>query len=101
MYNSPIEGCRRLVCVAFIGLRQLMEKQNPAEIVLAVPGNWLSRAEIVTSVARKSRGYRFAGDEIFNNDTQESFEVEVAGHDSDLAEAFLMAAPGQLTRQET
>lgn len=78
-----------------------MDEQNPVEIVLAVPGNWLSRVEIVTAVARKSRGYRLAGDELINNETQECFEIEVAGHDPDLAEAFLMAAPDQLTPRDT
>lgn len=77
-----------------------MEDQNPVEIVLGVPGRWLNRAEIVTSIAKKSRGYLFQGDTIFNESTQESFELDIAHHDPDLAEAFIVAGHGQFSRQE-
>ncbi len=77
-----------------------MENQNPVEIVLGVPGKWLNRTEIVTSIAKKSRGYLFAGDNIFNSSTQESFELDIANHNSDLAEEFIIAGHGQLSRQD-
>ena len=76
------------------------ENPNPVDIVLAVPGAWLSRAEIVTSLARKGRGFRLAGETPINPATEEIFDLEIAGHDPELMEAFIPVGRGQLSLQD-
>jgi hypothetical protein len=77
-----------------------MQEHHPVEIVLAVPGNWLNRAEIVTAIAKKGRGYRLTGDILTNPATGESFDLEIAEHDPDLIETFIPAGRGLLSLQD-
>lgn len=77
-----------------------MQEQYPVEIVLAVPGNWLNRAGIVTAIAKKGRGYLLAGDILSNPATGENFDLEIAGHDPDLIETFIPAGRGLLSLQD-
>ena len=77
-----------------------MQVQTPVEIVLAVPGNWLNRAGIVTALAKKGRGYRLTGEILTNPDTGESFNLEIDGHDPDLMETFIPVGRGRLSLQD-
>lgn len=74
-----------------------MQEQYPVEIVLAVPGKWLNRAEVVAALARKGRGYRLAGERLTNPATGDSFDLEIAGHDPDLMETFIPAGRERLS----
>lgn len=77
-----------------------MQEENPVDIVLAVPGIWLTRAEIVTSLARKGRGFRLAGESLVNSATGENFDLEIAGHDPELMESYIAVGRGQLSLRD-
>lgn len=77
-----------------------MQGQNPVEIVLAVPGNWLNRVGIVTAIAKKGRDYRLTGEILTNPATGESFDLEIAGHDPDLIETFIPVGRGRLSLKD-
>jgi hypothetical protein len=47
---------------------------------------------MVTSIAAKSNGFVFAGNMLMNIHTKQALELEIYGHDPDLAHAFRLAA---------
>jgi hypothetical protein len=77
-----------------------MENQNSIEIVLAIPGGWLNRLEIVTSIAKKSQGYLFAGETITHLNNRQSFDLEIANHNTGLCQAFALAGRGDFSDQD-
>lgn len=68
--------------------------------VICIPGIWNSRREIVTSIAKRSGGYLFAGDALINPSTGEVYKVDLYHHDPVLVEAFANANSGSLTSAE-
>jgi len=78
----------------------MSDAPNKVETVLCVPGMWKDRAELVTQIAKLSGGYIFAGQILLHNETQASFELEVHGHDTRMANSFRAAGPHWATTPE-
>lgn len=73
---------------------------QPPQSVIGIPGQWADRTEIVTSIAKKSGGYLFAGMVIMNTTTKDPFKLEIHDHDPNLKKAFSIAGTGRLTEEE-
>lgn len=69
------------------------------KVVIGVPGTWSSRTELVTSIAKQSGGYLFAGNVLMNVATRDACEVDVYEHDETLERAFRIAGGDRLSEQ--
>jgi len=76
-----------------------MNEPEPA-IVLGIPGKWKDRSEIVTSIARLSGGYLFAGRVLLHVASGTSFELEIYDHDPSLAEKVRSGGMGQIPEED-
>ncbi|MEO7496661.1 MAG: hypothetical protein ABIT83_25875 [Massilia sp.] len=62
---------------------------SEAKIVLCIPGNWTSRAELVERVVCDSDGYIFAGQVLLHMQTRFGCELEFGDADPRMHDAFL------------
>lgn len=69
-------------------------------IVLGIPGKWKDRSEIVTSIARDSGDYLFAGKILFHAASKTSFEVDIYDHDPELPEKVRYGSAGQIPEED-
>ncbi|HEY1121510.1 MAG TPA: hypothetical protein VGE67_07905 [Haloferula sp.] len=69
-------------------------------IVLGIPGKWKDHSEIVTSIARNSGGYLFAGGILMHIDSKTSFELDIYDHDPELAEKVRWGGLGQIPEED-
>jgi hypothetical protein len=67
------------------------------DIILGVPGQWPTRSDIVTAIARLSGGLIFAGHVLHDTTTNHSYQLDVYEHDPDLARAFALAGRRSLS----
>lgn len=67
-----------------------------SKIILGIPGNWTSHAEIVEAILRRAKGYEFAGS-LLQLPSGQYFELEVYDYDARLREAFAIAGNGRLS----
>lgn len=67
-----------------------------AKTVICIPGQWATRSDIVSAIAKQSDGYLFAGMVMMNIGTHDLFELQVHEHDSSLERAFSIAGRGRL-----
>ena len=70
------------------------------ETILCVPGLWKDRPELITSIARQSGGYLFAGRVLMHPGTKLAFELEIEGPDPRLAKAFQAAGRHWVTAED-
>ena len=70
---------------------------NVPQTVIGVPGRWIDRADIVTSIATRSDGYLFAGTQMMKAGSRDGFTVDVYEHDPNMVEAFSIAGHRRLT----
>jgi Domain of unknown function (DUF4261) len=70
------------------------------QTVVGIPGAWISRTDIVTSIAKQSDGFLFAGGVIMNRTTQQGVKLEVYEHDPELPQAFARAGHRALTQAD-
>lgn len=75
-------------------------KEAEPSIILGIPGKWKDRSEIVTSIARQSGGYLFAGKILLHIASGTSFELEVYEHDPSLAEKVRFGGMGQIPDED-
>ncbi|MBS0265113.1 MAG: DUF4261 domain-containing protein [Planctomycetes bacterium] len=75
-----------------------MSKQP--ETVLAIPGQWADRSELVMSIASQSDGYLFAGPLLFHVDTKTGWTLDVVEHDPEVLKSFALAGRGRLSAEE-
>lgn len=60
--------------------------------VLCIPGNWKDRTELITSIITNNpNDYIMAGMLLLNRKTNQSFEIELYGHDDRMRESFRIA----------
>ena len=76
-----------------------MSQGHPA-IVIGVPGKWQDRSDIVTSIAKHSGGYLFAGAIFMNTETQRGFGLEVYGHDPEMAAKIKSSGLGRISDED-
>lgn len=70
------------------------------QTVIGIPGLWADRADIVTSIARRSAGYLFAGMVMMKIGTKDRVKLEIYEHDPNLKNAFSIAGHGRLTKED-
>ena len=70
------------------------------QTVIGIPGRWLNRSDIVTSIASRSGGYLFAGMVLMRIGTKDDFILEIHEHDPNLKTAFSIAGRGRLTDED-
>jgi hypothetical protein len=75
-----------------------MSVPEPA-IVLGIPGRWKDRSDIVTSIARRSGGYLFAGKVLMHTASGAHFELEVYDHDPSLPDKVRSGGMGQIPEE--
>jgi hypothetical protein len=68
------------------------------EIIIGIPGKWLTRHDIVTDIATKSNGLLFAGFVLMDTTTNEGYKLEVHDYDPDLANAFEIAGRPRISK---
>ena len=68
--------------------------------ILGLPGQWLTRSDIVTSIARLSDGLIFAGKLLLDTKTNQSYQLDLYEHDPDLVRAFALAGRRSLTESD-
>lgn len=67
-------------------------KVKKPKTVLCIPGNWENGRDILRSVAEANLNeYIFAGLVLLNMKTNKSFQIEIYGHDEDMATSFQVA----------
>ena len=69
-------------------------------IVIGVPGLWVTRTDIVTSIAQHSDGFLFAGLVLMDTATKQGCTLEVYDHHPQLHEAFRIAGGGRIADAE-
>lgn len=70
------------------------------QTVICIPGQWIDRTDIVTSIASRSGGYLFAGMVMMKIGTKDGFTLEIYEHDSNLKNTFAIAGRGRLTEED-
>ncbi len=70
------------------------------DIILGLPGQWTTRSDIATSIAHLSDGLIFAGKVLLDTKTNQSYQLDIYEHDSDLAQAFALAGRRSLTESD-
>lgn len=73
--------------------------QEDAHIILAIPGAWPTRAEIVGAIVRQGR-FLFSGDTITDLTTQLSYSLDIHERDEKLASAIAFAGQHSITRED-
>jgi hypothetical protein len=76
-----------------------MKMMDP-RFILAIPGMWKDRSEIVSAIATKSNGYLLTGDILQNVENEMKFEIEIYEQDDSLEEAFQYAGGGKFKRKQ-
>jgi len=76
-----------------------MSAREPA-IILGIPGQWKNRSDIVTSIAKHSGGYLFAGKVLMHAESQTHFELEIYDHDPSLADKIRSGGMGQIPEDD-
>jgi hypothetical protein len=69
-------------------------------IIIGVPGAWATQKDVVTSIARHSGGFIFAGLVIMDTTTRQGFKLEIYERDPKLHEAFRIAGGGRISDAE-
>lgn len=69
------------------------------QIVLAIPGRWATRAEIVAAIVKQGR-FLFAGDMITDLQTQLSYSLDIHERDEKLAAAIAFAGQHSISRED-
>lgn len=70
------------------------------EIILAIPGLWTTRTEIITSLAKKTDGLLLAGNILLDTKTRKGYQVAIYEHDPALQTAFALAGRGLIPPQD-
>jgi len=86
--------------VSLTPLASFMPSQSLPQIVLGIPGKWLSKQELLAAVVEKSDGYLFAGQLLMHIESKTYFTLEVHPHDPQLATAFHIASGRRLTEAD-
>ena len=76
-----------------------MNASEPA-IVLGIPGTWEDRSEVVTSIAKRSGGYLFAGKILRHTSSRAYFELDVYDYDPSLAGKVRSGGMGQIPEED-
>jgi len=74
--------------------------ETDTEIIIGIPGKWLTHRDIVTDIATKSNGLLFAGLVLMDTATNEGHKLEVYDFDPDLANAFEIAGQPRMSKAD-
>lgn len=70
--------------------------ENP-QIVLAIPGFWTDRSDLVQRIALESEGYLFAGVILLNSNTHDHWELNVLEADQKIMRTLSLTGQGSIT----
>ena len=73
--------------------------QEDVQLVIAIPGAWPSRSDIVGAIVREGR-FLFSGDAITDLTTQLTYSLDIHERDPKLAEAIAFAGQHALTQAD-
>ncbi|MFE3574651.1 DUF4261 domain-containing protein [Lysinibacillus sp. NPDC059133] len=71
------------------------------QIILCIPGKWKNKSEMIEMIIRSSDEFVLIGNRIVKLDNLNmNYEIEIYGHDENLAEAFEIAGGNAFTKEQ-
>ena len=99
-YNSDDEARPHVQLRVFACLlERKSQMQEEPQIVLAIPGLWPTRADIIGAIVRQGR-FLFTGDSFTDLSTQLSYSLDIHERDEKLAGAIAFAGQHSITRED-